>query len=276
MEPSFAEILAGFPPVPADHIPRVVPPLAAGFPRLPANHVPRVVLPPAALRPVPAEHIPRVVPPRTADPEPPLRQLSADPATDDIQPWVQMPAIRKWIHRPEPKAMPKASVSAPAADADAHATSANNEADAHASGASNDANAGANDDDDVMLVEPSPASSADASSANDDANAHASANEALTTVILDNLCDMRCIDLLDWPTFYEDMVEDVGKECQKFGEIVLAWADRAASNASVWLSFSNAEKAQICVQNMNNRRFAGMKLRATLHPAHIWHSSVGL
>ena len=120
---------------------------------------------------------------------------------------------------------------------------------------------------------PAPAPCSDANAIADDANDASAdavsaddANDAnLDSVALHDLCNMNVIDLLDWPTFYEDMIKDVEKECQKFGAVVKVWADRQAVMASVWVRFSTAEGARRCVQVMDNRRFAGMKVRARLH-----------
>ena len=57
------------------------------------------------------------------------------------------------------------------------------------------------------------------------------------------------------------------KGSQNFGEIKGIEANPEALNASVLVSFSKAEEAQICVQKMNGRCFDGKQLRATLHLA---------
>ena len=88
---------------------------------------------------------------------------------------------------------------------------------------------------------------------------------ARTIVALQNLCDMRTIDLLAWPTFYEDMVKDVEKQCQKFGTIVGVWTNKGARVAAVWLRFETAEEANRCMLGMHERRFAGVVVNASLH-----------
>lgn len=100
-------------------------------------------------------------------------------------------------------------------------------------------------------------------------------DDVLSTVALSGLCDMRVIDLLDWPSFFEDMIKDVEKECQKFGMVVRSWADRKAALATVYLRFSTAEEAQLCSQKMENRRFAGQKVTTKLHAARVWQSLTG-
>ena len=162
-----------------------------------------------------------------------------------------------------PKAMPK-PVPKPSADANTHAR--------------------ARCPPPKVMPKPAPTPSADA-------NAHASArppskampNDAgrdvlnpVNTVVLHGLCDMRTIDLLDWPTFYEDMVKDVVKECRKYGVIERAWADREVVDASVWLCFGTAEEAQLCMQKMGNRIFAGRRVTCKLHTASSWQGTAGI
>lgn len=92
----------------------------------------------------------------------------------------------------------------------------------------------------------------------------------MTTVGLHNLCDMKLVDLEDWPHFYEDMCIDVEKECRKHGQTVKTWVDKTAPFSTVFVRFVAPQMALQCQRAMDNRCFAGRLVVAELCDNSIW------
>ena len=95
----------------------------------------------------------------------------------------------------------------------------------------------------------------------------------MTSVGLHNLCDLRLIDLDDWPDFFEDMRIDVEKECRKYGSIVKVWVDKTAPRGSVWLRFLTPKMAVECQKAMDKRCFAGRIIQADVCDSAIWQKA---
>jgi len=91
-----------------------------------------------------------------------------------------------------------------------------------------------------------------------------------STVGLHGLCELRLVDLEDWPNFFDDMRADVEKECEKYGEVVSIWVDESAPMGSIWLRFLSPAMAVTCQREMDNRWFAGRKIAAELCSSSIW------
>ncbi|CAE8649741.1 unnamed protein product [Polarella glacialis] len=100
--------------------------------------------------------------------------------------------------------------------------------------------------------------------------ASANSEETFSTVNLTGLCDMRLIDLDDWPTFFEDMLADVQKECASFGKVMCARVDRTSEFGTVLLRFTSAYAAEACLSSMDNRRFAGRQIEVSVQSNRIW------
>lgn len=83
-----------------------------------------------------------------------------------------------------------------------------------------------------------------------------------SVVVLSGLGDLRVVDLDEWPEFFEDMLEDVRRECDAHGEVLQAWADRDDPSCGVWLRFAAPSQAEACRRAMNHRWFAGRRISA--------------
>lgn len=73
------------------------------------------------------------------------------------------------------------------------------------------------------------------------------------------LCDMRVIDLLEWPTFWEDMERDVVKECELSGKVLGASVQQGQS-PTVSVHFAHLLEAEECRKLLNGRIFAGSRI----------------
>lgn len=87
---------------------------------------------------------------------------------------------------------------------------------------------------------------------------------SMRIVILDDLYNLKLVDLQTWPEYYEDMLEDISKEAKVFGGVANVWADKTGATASAWLRFAIASEAESFQQCMDQRWFAGQVIKATL------------
>merc|ERR1712046_394520 len=72
-----------------------------------------------------------------------------------------------------------------------------------------------------------------------------------TTVSLHNLCDLRLVDLEDWPDFFEDMRIDIEKECRKHGETVKTYVDKEEPQGTAYVRFLAPSMASRCQRAMD-------------------------
>jgi len=96
------------------------------------------------------------------------------------------------------------------------------------------------------------------------------AESTLVTVVLHGLYDTRLVDLCEWPSFYEDMQDDVEKECSRHGEVLRVFVDRREPRGSLWLCFAAPAQAQACRDAMDQRCYAGRRVTAEIHSSDIW------
>lgn len=86
--------------------------------------------------------------------------------------------------------------------------------------------------------------------------------ESGTTVVLEELCDLRSVDLGGWPSFFEDMCDDIHKECERFGSVLQVVYDGAKPICGAIVSFAKPEHAKACSKDMDRRWFAGRQITA--------------
>lgn len=103
----------------------------------------------------------------------------------------------------------------------------------------------------------------------------AAASALHVTVALHGLCDMKFVNLAEWPEFFDEMCEDVEQECSRHGYVETVWADRSATMGSVWLRFATPGQAKACQAAMHDKWFAGRQIEAELHRSDVWRVSRG-
>lgn len=136
----------------------------------------------------------------------------------------------------------------------------------------------AHDDDNDLQVGTGSASprSSGASSPRRSEDAHVLMHTKPSNIIhLSELCDIRLVDLKAWPRFFDDMQEDIVRECRRFGEVVDVLVDEKALFGSAWVRYRHPEDAADCRKQMDARHFAGRRLIAELHGCDAWPGGHG-
>eukprot|EP00933_Yihiella_yeosuensis_P001759 TRINITY_DN10293_c0_g1_i1.p1 TRINITY_DN10293_c0_g1~~TRINITY_DN10293_c0_g1_i1.p1 ORF type:complete len:376 (+),score=91.69 TRINITY_DN10293_c0_g1_i1:91-1218(+) len=100
------------------------------------------------------------------------------------------------------------------------------------------------------------------------------ASEDMSVVLLTELCDLRLVDLDDWPTFFEDMQDDIHKECENFGHVLGVWVDKDDDLGRAWVKYGSSDAAEECFSKMNGRWFAGRKIKADVWKRSAWQDIV--
>mmetsp|Transcript_28712 Transcript_28712/g.80682 ORF Transcript_28712/g.80682 Transcript_28712/m.80682 type:complete len:285 (-) Transcript_28712:90-944(-) len=97
-----------------------------------------------------------------------------------------------------------------------------------------------------------------------------SSRAPMAVVALHSLCDIRLVDLKAWPEFFDDMREDIERECKRHGDVVSVWVDKTEPKGAAWVRYAAPGQAQACQASMSGRRFAGSRISAELHGCDAW------
>merc|ERR1711971_469369 len=95
---------------------------------------------------------------------------------------------------------------------------------------------------------------------------------APTTVGLHGICDLRLVDLEEWPEFFEDMRGGILKECKRHGNVIALCVDETAPFGSAFVRFAAPSEAEACRVAMDKRYFAGYPVTAEIDSNELWKS----